>query len=110
MSGTTLVGLAVGVAAGLTAGLLAAPMRGTEMRANLRQRANDRSAQLRSLAESGRNWAMSARGRAMQLIDEGRRAFRTSRGDMSETGPLTATLGELADVHSSEGPHVGGAS
>jgi gas vesicle protein len=91
------MGLAIGVAAGLTAGLLAAPMRGSQMRAALRERAGDGSVRLQSMAASGRDWAQHAMDRAMALIDEGRRAFQTSR--MVEPAPLTATLGEIAQMH-----------
>jgi hypothetical protein len=82
------MGLAVGVVAGVAAGLLAAPMRGADMRANLRSRADD------------------ALDRGMQLLEEGRRAFRTGRGGMTTSAvdatptPLTATLGEIAQIHS----------
>lgn len=85
MSSSTLMGLAVGLAAGVTAGLLAAPMRGNEMRASLRTRGNH------------------ARDRAMMLLGEGRRAF--SRGNIDEGTPrLTATLGEIAQMHSGAEP------
>jgi hypothetical protein len=79
------MGLAVGLAAGVTAGLLAAPMRGRDMRANLRSRADH------------------ALDRGMMLLEEGRRAFRTGRSSTTEGGPapLTATLGEIAQLHSS---------
>ena len=86
----SLMGLVVGMAAGLAAGLLAAPMRGTDMRASLRSRADE------------------AVDRGMMLFEEGRRAF--SRGSASTTGTpvsadaterdhLTATLGEIANMH-----------
>jgi gas vesicle protein len=106
MSGASLMGLAVGVAAGLAAGLLAAPMRGSEMRSTLRSRASDGSARLQSMASSGREWAQQAMDRAMCLIEEGRRALRTSYGSSAapEPAPLTATLGEIAQQH---GPSEG---
>ena len=91
---------ACGIAAGLTAGLLAAPMRGSEMRATLRERATDGNARLQSLATSGRDWAQGAFDRALSLIEEGRRAFATRTA--SEPAPLTATLGEIAQMHSTE--------
>jgi gas vesicle protein len=96
------MGLAVGVAAGLTAGLLAAPMRGTDMRASLRERATDGGARLQSLAGSYRSWAQDTLDRAMMLFDEGRRAFNTSRYSPSAPPVLTATLGEIAQMHSGE--------
>jgi len=80
------MGLAVGLAAGVAAGLVAAPMRGTDLRATLRSRAD------------------GALERGMRLLDEGRRVFRTrmtSAGrSTTEATPLTATLGEIAQLHS----------
>lgn len=82
------MGLAVGLAAGVAAGLLAAPMRGADMRANLRSRAD------------------GALDRGLLLLEEGRRAFGTGRGTSAGAGvitapaPLTATLGEIAQIHS----------
>ena len=97
------MGLAVGVAAGLTAGLLAAPMRGTDMRASLRERASDGGARLQSLADSYRSWAQDTLDRTMMLFDEGRRAFNTSSQPSTSAPPvLTATLGEIAQMHSGE--------
>ena len=89
LSAVSLVGLGVGLAAGAAAGLLAAPMRGAEMRRSLRSRAD------------------GARGRGMALLDEGRRAFSrtgepaTSQPATPGTMPLSATLGEIAQLHSS---------
>ena len=97
------MGLAVGVAAGLAAGLLAAPMRGTEMRSNLRSRAADGSARLQTLASSGAGWAQQAIERATMLLEEGRRAFNTRSASLSEPGPLIAPLGEIAQFHSGSG-------
>ena len=83
-----MMGLAVGLAAGVAAGLLAAPMRGTDMRARLRSRADD------------------ALDRGMMLIEEGRRAFRTATPSADTaampTGALTATMGEIAQLHSTD--------
>ena len=104
-----MMGLAVGVAAGLAAGLLAAPMRGTDLRANLRSRAVDGGARLQTLASSGRDWAHHAMDRAMSLLDEGRRAFRTSHTGDTGTAPLTATIGEIAQLHSGSEPATFGA-
>ena len=88
MSASSLMGLAVGLAAGVAAGLLAAPMRGSDMRASLRARADN------------------ALDRGMMLVEEGRRAFQTGRQSLapaaSGAAPLTATLGEIAELHSSD--------
>jgi len=97
----SLMGLAVGVAAGLAAGLLAAPLRGTDMRATLRSRAVDGSARLQTLASSGRGWVQQAIERATRLLEEGRRAFNTTRpASLGDPAPLTASLGEIAQMHS----------
>ena len=69
-------------------GLLVAPMRGSQMRASLRSRAD------------------LARDRGMMLLEEGRRAFRTTRSEASRAAApatpetLPATLGEIAQMHS----------
>ena len=88
MSGASLVGLAIGVAAGAAAALLAAPMRGADMRASLRSRADE------------------ALDRGLKLFEEGRRAFRTRSDTPSASLPasasgagLSATLGEIAQMH-----------
>ena len=90
-----MMGLVVGVAAGIAAGLLIAPMRGTEMRASLRSRADE------------------ALGRGMSLFGEGRAAFnRNGRSNGSglsaplDAAPpaLTATLGEFAEMHGNDAP------
>jgi hypothetical protein len=84
------MGLAVGVVAGASAVLLAAPMRGADVRASLRSRAD------------------GALDRGLMLLEEGRRAFRTRRAAMSgaaassvaiDPTPLSATLGEIAQMH-----------
>jgi hypothetical protein len=103
MSGSTLMGLAVGVAAGLTAGLLAAPLRGSDLRAVLRQRAADGSERLQSFASSSRGWVLDALDRGLMLIEDGRRAFRTSAAPPIATERLTATIGEIAQSHG-QGP------
>jgi gas vesicle protein len=79
MSGLSLIGLAVGLGAGVAAGLLAAPMRGRDMRASLRSRAD------------------RARERGRRLIGEGERA---GQRHTRQTAPstLTATLGEIANT------------
>ena len=105
----SLMGLAIGVAAGLAAGLLAAPMRGTEMRAQVRGRAAEGGARLQSLASSGRGWAEQALERAMMLLEEGRRAFDTSTRQQRQVNPvqpgtLTASLGEIAQFHAGGDP------
>jgi gas vesicle protein len=101
---SSMTGLAVGVAAGLAVGLLAAPMRGADMRANLRSRAADGSARLQTLASSSRGWAQQAIERATMLVEEGRRAFTTRSASLSEPAPLTASLGEIAQLHSGGEP------
>ena len=78
-----MVGIGLGLLAGAAAGLLLAPRRGTEIRASLRARAD------------------LALERGMSLLEEGRRALRTSQSDESPA-PLTATLGEIAQMHSGE--------
>lgn len=94
------MGLAIGVAMGLTAGLLGAPMRGSEMRANLRDRAADGRARLQVLASSSRGWALQALDRGLMVVEEGRRAFQTtSTPIVAEPQRLTATLGEIAQTH-----------
>jgi gas vesicle protein len=108
MPAVSLVGLGVGLVAGAAVGLLATPMRGAEIRRTLRSRADD------------------AVERGMTLIEEGRRAFRTrGAADASATsvatastpssralnapssspvsrGSLSATLGEIAQLHSGD--------
>jgi gas vesicle protein len=81
MVGMSIIGLGLGLLAGVAAGLLMAPMRGSQMRQSLRERADQ------------------ARHRGMALLEEGRRAFRETRAS-GETGPLTATLGDIARTHS----------
>ena len=81
------MGLAVGLAAGAAAGLLSAPMRGSDMRASLRSRAD------------------GALDRGLNLLDEGRRAFNrpgVHAAAVPET--LTATLGEMAQAHPGDRP------
>ena len=92
----SLLGLGVGLVAGVAAGLLAAPMRGAEMRHSLRTRAD------------------GALDRGMTLLEEGRRAFRTRTGRAlpasplpssappSPDAPLSASLGEIAQMHSGD--------
>jgi gas vesicle protein len=83
VSSVSLAGLAVGLAAGAAIGLLAAPARGVAMRASLRSHAD------------------SALERGMALFEQGRRVFRARRGAESNatTAPLTASLGEIAQMH-----------
>ena len=99
VSGSSLMGLALGVTAGLAVGLLAAPMRGSVMRARLREQAADGSVRLQSLASSSRDWATRAVDQGWSLIEQGRRALRTS-----EPEPLHATMGEIAAMHDSSQP------
>lgn len=74
-----MLGLGLGLLAGAAAGLLLAPMRGAQMRSSLRARADH------------------ALDRGIRLIEEGRRALRTS--EPPTPPPLTATLGEIAEMH-----------
>jgi hypothetical protein len=83
-----MAGVGLGLLVGVAAGLLMAPMRGSQMRASLRSRADN------------------AVSRATALLEEGRRAFRTSsaepalqRPEGPPTATLTATLGEIAQMH-----------
>ena len=85
MKSVSLLGLGLGLAAGAAAGLLAAPMRGAEMRRSLRSRADD------------------AYGRGKQLLDDGRRRFRAPDAPVTAPGSaLSATLGEIAQMHSGD--------
>jgi gas vesicle protein len=93
------MGLALGVTAGLALGLLAAPMRGSAMRARLRDRAAERGTRLQSLASSSRDWAAQALERGWSLLEQGRRALRTT-----EAAPLHATMGEIATMHNGTQP------
>ena len=99
VSQASLMGLAVGVTAGLAVGLLMAPTRGSDMRARLRDRASDGSARLQSLASSSRDWATHAIDRGLSLVEQGRRALRTSTPE-----PLRATVGEIASMHDGSQP------
>ena len=62
------------------------------MRATLRSRGGQMGATLRSRAEQ-------ARQQGLMLLEEGRRAFRTTAPIEAERGTLTATLGEIAQLH-----------
>ena len=90
-SGASLTGLAVGLAAGLAAGLLTAPMRGSALRASIRERAVDGSTRLQ------------------QLIEEGRRALST-RIHRAQPESLTAPLGEIASMHTGSSTPMGAMS
>ena len=85
-AGPSMIGLLVGLAAGVAAGLLAAPMRGRDMRASLRSRADE------------------AIHRGSRLIDQGRRAFNRSQVTPPAPVGLTATLGEIAQTHPVSAP------
>jgi gas vesicle protein len=83
MSGGSLLGVGVGLLVGAAAGLILAPMRGGQMRASLRSRADH------------------AWQQGMMLLEEGRRALRTTTAPAEgERQSLTATLGEIAQRHS----------
>ena len=93
MSGASLLGVGVGLLVGAAAGLVFAPMRGGQMRATLRSRGGEIGATLRSRADQ-------ARQQGLRLLEEGRRAFRTTNAPIEgETRTLTATLGEIAQFH-----------
>jgi gas vesicle protein len=77
-SAGSMLGLGLGLLAGAAAGLLWAPMQGRQLRESLRSRAE------------------GAFDRGLRLIDEGRRALQTSS---ATPGPLTATMGEIAEMH-----------
>lgn len=87
MSGVSLLGVGVGLLVGAAAGLMLAPMRGGQLRASLRSRADQ------------------AWQHGTMLLEEGRNALRTRPSDASSdavtpAAPLTATLGEIAQIHS----------
>jgi gas vesicle protein len=76
--------MGIGVAAGIATALLVAPKRGAEMRRSLRAQAD------------------RALDRGVGLFHEGRRALtgRAPAGTAPET--LSATLGEIAQMHSAD--------
>ena len=81
--------LVLGIAAGAAAGLLAAPMRGRELRASLRARAD------------------GALGRGSRLLERGRDTFTRQAATATPAPPpaaLTATLGEIAQTHAGDEP------
>ena len=81
MSGASMLSLALGVTVGVAAGLLAAPMRGSELRGNLRSR------------------AQQSLDRARTLFEEGRRAFNASRYGYTEVDASRPPFGEIAAMH-----------
>ena len=81
IAGPSMIGLLVGLAAGVATGLLAAPLRGRDMRAFLRSRADN------------------ALHRGSRLLEEGRRAFNRTQGAEPSPAGLTATLGEIAQTN-----------
>jgi hypothetical protein len=85
-SGASTIGLLIGLAAGVAAGLLAAPLRGSDMRATLRSRAQDALSRVSRVPEEGRG--------KMNRDD----AF-DSRHRSAAAGALTAPLGEIAQMH-----------
>ena len=72
MSGTSLLGLTIGVGAGAAAALMVAPMRGPEMRANLRARAREANASAQRYTASTRSWARETLDRGRRRIEEAR--------------------------------------
>jgi gas vesicle protein len=100
-------GLCAGACVGAAVALIFAPMRGTEMRNSVRNYASQGGERLSRLVESGRCLAEDAFNQAAGVIEEGRRAFRTSRDAASSSPssrtysspqPLTASVAEIAGV------------
>jgi hypothetical protein len=86
-SGASTIGLLIGLAAGVAAGLLVAPLRGSDMRATLRSRADDVLSRFSRVAEGDRG--------NMNRRD----AFDSSHRPATAAGALTAPLGEIAQMH-----------
>lgn len=101
-SGMSLTGLAFGLGLGLVAGFLAAPMRGTEMRELVRSRALQAWARLEGFAASRGWWPEEPTAEDREMIAERRAASR-------HPAQLTATLGELAQMHINDDRTVTGA-
>jgi gas vesicle protein len=108
-------GLCAGAAAGAALALIFAPMRGSEMRDSVRRYASTGGERLSHLIEGGRCAAEDAINRVSSLIEEGRRAFRTS-SDLSASGsssysssqPLTASVAEISGMDSRFEEPLGG--
>jgi gas vesicle protein len=97
-------GLCAGAVAGAALALIFAPMRGSEMRRSVRSYASQGGERLSQLMESGRCLAEDAIDRASTLIDEGRRALRTSGTSPSSSPsasspqPLTASVADISGM------------
>jgi hypothetical protein len=90
--------------------LIFTPMRGSDVRSSVRSYASQGGARLSELLESGRCLAEDAAHQASALIEEGRRAFRTSRASSSGSSssmsassysssqPLTASVAEISGL------------
>lgn len=94
-------GVCAGAAVGAAIGLVAAPMRGSELRGKLQRYASQGGDQLSSLIASGRSLAEDALHQATSLIEQGRRALRTSVPSgvspaRATSEPLTASVAEIS--------------
>jgi gas vesicle protein len=107
-------GLCAGAVAGAALALVFAPMRGSDMRRSVKGYASQGGERLSQLMESGRCLAGDAISRASELIDEGRRAFRTSSRSASLSSassspqPLTASVAEISGMDSRFEEPLGG--
>jgi gas vesicle protein len=93
-------GLCIGACAGAAAALLLTPRRGSEVRGAIRSYASQGSESVSQLISSGRNLAHDAYCQVTAAIEEGRRAFRTSRASTSgysSSQPLTASVSDMSD-------------
>ena len=91
---SSLAGFVCGAAAGVALALLFTPLRGAAVRARLRNYASDGTGKLQVLIESGRSMAQDYLHQTASVIEEGRRAFRTS--GYSSPQPLTASVAEIS--------------
>lgn len=96
-------GLCAGAVAGAALALVFAPMRGSDMRRSVRSYASQGGERLSQLMESGRCLAEDTIHRASALIDEGRRALRTtstsaSPSSASSPQPLTASVADISGI------------
>lgn len=96
-------GLCAGACAGAALALIFTPMRGSDMRNSVRNYTSQGGARLSELIESGRCLAEDAIYRASALIDEGRRAFRTSSG-LSASGSSSSSASSMSSSYSSSQP------
>jgi gas vesicle protein len=115
-------GLCAGACAGAALALIFTPMRGSEMRNSVSRYASQGGARVSELIASGRCLAEDAVHQASALIEEGRRAFRTSSGlsgsssgsssmsssSYSSSQPLTASVAEISGMDSRFEEPLGG--